>query len=100
MSRLNAIAISVSVFAVGGMGYLALKWAGVDSINAGIWSQLILVVIVLVWTGSYLFRVSTNKMTYMQQLKEYEDAVIEKRLEELSPEELAKIQAEIDRDGI
>ena len=64
--------------------------------NAGIWSQLILVAIVIAWTGSYIFRVATKQMTYTQQLKDYEDAVLQKRLEELTPEELAKLQAEIE----
>jgi hypothetical protein len=35
-------------------------------------------------------------MTYNQQLKDYEEAVLQKRLEELTPEELAKLQAEIE----
>ena len=37
-------------------------------------------------------------MTYNQQLKDYEDAVLQKRLDEMSPEELAKLQAEIERE--
>jgi hypothetical protein len=35
-------------------------------------------------------------MTYNQQLKDYEEAVLQKRLEEMSPEELAKLQDEIE----
>jgi hypothetical protein len=96
MRRIDVLAIGLVVFAVGGVGYLALKLAGVDNINAGIWSQLILVAIVIAWTGSYIFRVATKQMTYTQQLKDYEDAVLQKRLEELTPEELAKLQAEIE----
>jgi hypothetical protein len=34
-------------------------------------------------------------MTYHQQLKDYQEAVLQKRLEALTPEELARIQAEI-----
>jgi hypothetical protein len=37
-------------------------------------------------------------MTYHQQREEYEQAFIQKRLDELSPEELAKIQAEIEQE--
>jgi hypothetical protein len=96
MRRIDVLAIGLVVFGVGGAGYLALKLAGVDNINAGIWSQLILVAIVIAWTGSYIFRVATKQMTYTQQLKDYEDAVLQKRLEELTPEELAKLQAEIE----
>lgn len=37
-------------------------------------------------------------MTYNQQLKDYEDAVLQKRLEEMTPEELEKLQQEIEAD--
>jgi len=49
----------------------------------------------LVWTGSYVFRVATKDMTYAQQLKDYENAVIQKRFEELSEEEVGAIMGEI-----
>ena len=39
-------------------------------------------------------------MTYTQQLKDYEEAVLQKRLDELTHEELAKIQAEIEQERI
>ncbi|MDE5110942.1 MAG: DUF3007 family protein, partial [Trichodesmium sp. St7_bin2_1] len=32
------------------------------------------------------------------QLKDYEDAVLQKRLEEMTPEELAKLQAEVEEE--
>ena len=37
-------------------------------------------------------------MTYNQQLKDYEDAVLQKRLEEMTPEELEKLQQEIEQE--
>ena len=37
---------------------------------------------------SYVFRVANKDMTYAQQLKDYENAVIQKRFEELSEEEV------------
>jgi Protein of unknown function (DUF3007) len=98
MRRIDVIIIGIVVFAIGGAGYLGLKLAGVDNINAGIWSQLVLVVIILGWSSSYVFRVATKNMTYAQQLKDYEEAVLQKRLDELTPEELAKIQAEIEQE--
>lgn len=98
MRRIDVIVIGIVVFAIGGAGYLGLKLAGLDSINAGIWSQLVLVGIILAWSSTYVFRVATKKMTYTQQLKDYEEAVLQKRLEELTPEQLANIQAEIERE--
>ncbi len=98
MRRIDVIVIGIVVFAIGGAGYLGLQLAGVDNINAGIWSQLLLVGIILAWLSSYLFRVATKKMTYTQQLQDYKEAVLQKRLAELTPEQLAKIQAEIEQE--
>jgi uncharacterized membrane protein len=96
MRRIDVLIISIIVFAIGGAGYLGLKSVGFDHIDAGIWSQLLLVSIILAWLFSYIFRVATKKMTYTQQIKDYEEAVLQKRLEELTPEQLAKLQAEIE----
>jgi Protein of unknown function (DUF3007) len=98
MRRIDVIVIGIVVFAIGGAGYLGLQLAGLDDINAGIWSQLVLVAIILGWSFTYVFRVANKNMTYNQQRKKYEDAVIQKRFEDLTPEELAKIQAEIEQD--
>lgn len=47
------------------------------------------------WVSTYVFRVGTKGMTYAQQLREYEDAVIQKRYEELSEEELKALGEEL-----
>jgi Glu-tRNA(Gln) amidotransferase subunit E-like FAD-binding protein len=49
----------------------------------------------LAWIFSYLLRALTQKMTYNQQIKDYQEAFLQKRLESLTPEELEKITAEI-----
>jgi Protein of unknown function (DUF3007) len=96
MRRIDVFIIGIVVFAIGGAGYLGLQLAGLNDVNAGIWSQLVLVVIILGWSSTYIFRVANKNMTYDQQRKEYEDAVLQKRLDDLTPEELAKLQAEIE----
>jgi phosphotransferase system glucose/maltose/N-acetylglucosamine-specific IIC component len=98
MRRIDVLIIGTVVFAIGGAGYLGLKSAGLDSIDAGIWSQLVLVGIVLAWSFSYVFRVATKNMTYNQQRREHEAAVIQQRYNELTPEQLAKLQAEIEQE--
>jgi hypothetical protein len=98
MRRIDVIGISIGIFAAGGIIYLLLQVAGLDSMNAGIWSQVFLVGGLIGWLLTYLFRAVTQNMTYSQQLKDYENAVLQKRLEELTPEELAKIQAEIEQE--
>jgi Protein of unknown function (DUF3007) len=98
MRRIDVFIIGIVVFAIGGAGYLGLQLAGLDDLNAGIWSQLILVAIILGWSSTYIFRVANKNMTYDQQRKEYEDAVLQKRYDDLTPEELAKLQAEIEQE--
>jgi Protein of unknown function (DUF3007) len=98
MRRIDVIVVGLVVFGIGGAGYLGLQLAGLDNINAGIWSQLVLVVIILGWSFSYVFRVATKNMTYNQQRQQHEDAVIQQRFEDLTPEQLAKLQAEIEQE--
>lgn len=98
MRRIDVIGIGLAVLAAGGIVYLLFQLAGLDSLSAGIWSQAVLVGGLVLWVLSYLFRVLTQKMTYNQQLKDYETAVLEKRWESLTPEEKAKFQAELERE--
>ena len=98
MRRIDVIPIGLGIFVAGGVAYLVLQAAALDSMDAGIWSQVLLVVVLIGWLLSYLFRAVTQNMTYNQQLKDYEDAVFQKRLEELTPEELAKLQAEVEEE--
>jgi membrane protein implicated in regulation of membrane protease activity len=96
MRRIDAIGIAIGFFVAGGLIYLALQFIGLDDLNAGIWSQVILVAGLVGWVLTYIFRALTKNMTYNQQLKDYEDAVLQKRLEEMSPEELAQLQADVE----
>lgn len=98
MRRIDVIGIGFGVFAAGGLAYLLLQVAGLDSLEAGVWSQLLLIGGLVGWLLTYLFRVGTKKMTYNQQVKDYEEAVLQKRLEEMTPEELAQMQAEIEQE--
>ncbi|NJL88359.1 MAG: DUF3007 family protein [Coleofasciculaceae cyanobacterium SM2_1_6] len=96
MRRIDAIAIGVAIFLFGGVAYGLLQAGGLDSTQAGIWSQAALVLGLLVWLLTYLVRVGNKNMTYNQQRNEYEEAMISKRLAEMTPEELEKLQAEIE----
>lgn len=96
MRRIDALLLTLAVFIAGGLLYSLLQIAGLDDQQAGIWAEAVLVVGVVAWLGSYLFRVFTKNMTYFQQVRDYREAVLQKRLESLSPEELAQLQAEIE----
>ena len=97
MRRIDAIAISLGVFVAAGLVYFVLQIVGLDGINAGIWTQTLLVIGLVGWSLTYLLRVGNKKMTYNQQLKDYEEAVMQKRLEEMSPEQLTELQKEIEQ---
>ena len=100
MRRIDALTITFGFFAAGGIIYLIFQAVGLDSLKAGIWSQAVLVAGLIGWLLTYLFRVGTKNMTYNQQLKDYEDAVLQKRLEEMTPEELAQLQADIEQENL
>lgn len=95
MRRIDVIFIALGVFAAGGILFWAFQIAGLDATDAGVWSQFLMVIGLLGWVSTYLYRALNKKMTYVQQLKDYEDAVIAKRYAELSPEELEKLQTEV-----
>ncbi|HCF29974.1 MAG TPA: DUF3007 domain-containing protein [Cyanobacteria bacterium UBA11049] len=98
MRRIDAIGITLGIFTAGGLSYIVLKIAGLEGMEAGIWSQLLLVGGLIGWVVSYVLRVKGQKMTYHQQRQAYEEAFLKKRLEELTPEELAKLQTEIEEE--
>mmetsp|Transcript_25678 Transcript_25678/g.54246 ORF Transcript_25678/g.54246 Transcript_25678/m.54246 type:complete len:195 (-) Transcript_25678:286-870(-) len=56
------------------------------------------VITMLLWGSTYIFRVATKDMTYAKQLKDYEDAVIAKRLEELDEDEVQALVEDIERE--
>ena len=94
MRRIDAILIALGVFLAGGLIYLLLKLVGLPANVAGIWSQGLLVLGLIAWVSTYVFRVFTNQMTYHQQVKDYDDAFFAKKLEQMSPEEIEKLMAD------
>jgi hypothetical protein len=98
MRRIDAIGIGLGVFVAGGLLYVALQLVGLDGQKAGIWSQVLLVSGLVGWLVTYFVRAVGQTMTYHEQREQYEQAFFEKRLAELTPEELAKIQAEIEQE--
>lgn len=94
MRRIDAILVAFAVFIAGGLFYFCFQLLGINSAKAGIFSQVLLVLGLLGWVLSYLFRVFTNNMTYHKQVKDYEDAFFKKQLEKMSPQELEKLLKE------
>ncbi|MBU7582502.1 MAG: DUF3007 family protein [Nostoc sp. TH1S01] len=98
MRRIDALGIGLGIFIAGGLVYVGLQLVGLDGQQAGIWSQAVLVIGLIGWVSTYVYRAVNKNMTYHQQREEYEQAFFQKRLEELTPEELEKIQAEIEQE--
>ncbi|MGF1571169.1 MAG: DUF3007 family protein [Nodosilinea sp.] len=96
MRRIDVLGIGLGVFVAGGLLFVGFRAAGLDGISAGIWSQVVMVGGLVGWLATYLLRVVTHNMTLNQQLDDYESAVLQKRLDELTPEQLAELQAKLD----
>ncbi|AIE72620.1 MULTISPECIES: DUF3007 family protein [unclassified Synechocystis] len=95
MRRIDALGIALGFFLLGGLVYVGLQAFGIEGQQAGIWTQAVLVGGLLIWLLSYVTRVFTHDMTYHQQIKEYEDKMIELRWANMTPEEREKLQAEV-----
>ena len=94
MTRGKVLLIGLGVLLLGGAGYVGFEAVGLEGFSAGIAAQAVLVLIVVVWTSSYLFRVVTGQMTYMEQRRRYREVYdeqetqdLEARFEALSPDE-------------
>ena len=96
MTRAQVFLVGLIVFVLGGLGFEVFKFLGFESISAGIATQLILILIVFAWTASYLFRVFSGNMTFMEQRKRYRRAY-----EKLTDEKIkAKFEAMTDEEKI
>ena len=80
-------------------GYNVATALGVDGLQAGIYISVAMTIGMVAWTLSYIFRVANKDMTYAKQLKNYEDAVLAKRLEELEAEEVEALLEEVEKEG-
>ena len=105
MTRAGVLKLGLGLLLAGGVGFWLFNAAGFEGFSAGIAAEAVLVVIVVVWTGSYLFRVVTGQMTYMQQRrryrKEYDQLTMEQlqaRFDALSPDEQQSLLASLNLD--
>lgn len=83
MTRGKVLLIGLGVLLLGGAGYVGFESAGLEGFSAGIAAQAVLVLIVVVWTSSYLFRVVTGQMTYMEQRRRYREVYDEQETQDL-----------------
>ena len=105
MTRAGVLKLGLGLLATGGLGYWLFEALGLEGFSAGIAAEALLVVVVVDWTSSYLFRVETGRMTYMQQRKRYRSEYdqltaqqLQERFDALSPEEQEALMASIAED--
>ena len=103
MTKIKVLQIGVAIGLLGFASYKFSPVLGLSNINNNSISNLILISIVLVWVFSYLFRVLSGNMTFMEQRKryrkEYEKIIAEKlqnKFDSLSTDEQDKLIKELD----
>lgn len=106
MTRGQALLLGLGVLALGALGYGGFRAAGMEGFTPGVAASTLLMLVVLGWTGSYLFRVVSGRMTYMQQRRTYRasydartDEELMARFESLSPQEQERLLAELGQGG-
>ncbi len=106
MTRGQALLLGLAVFALGGFGWWGFEASGLDGFTPGLVASALLTLVVIAWTGSYLFRVVSGKMTYMEQRRRYRasydartDAELLARFETLRPDEQERLLREVGQLG-
>ena len=104
MTKGKVIQIGIFVSFIGLISYGFAPQIGIDNFTASTISSCILILIVITWVTSYVYRVVSGKMTFMEQRKryrkEYEKVVndkLETKFNELSQEEQEKLMKDLEK---
>tara|TARA_Y100001968_G_C19400018_1_gene740499 strand:- start:1556 stop:1882 length:327 start_codon:yes stop_codon:yes gene_type:complete len=105
LTRAQVLQIGLATLFLGGFGYVFFRFIGFQDVSAGIASEAVLIGIILIWTLSYILRVITGKMTFMEQRKRYRDAYekiteeeLQSRFDSLSEEDQMRLIKDIEND--
>ena len=98
MTKGKVVQIGIFVSLIGLISYEFAPQIGIDNFTASTISSCILILIVITWVTSYVYRVVNGKMTFMEQRKryrkEYEKVVndkLETKFNALSKEDQQKL---------
>ena len=104
MTKGKVLQIGLLISLLGLSSYKLAPQFGIDNFTASIISSFILILIVITWVASYVFRVVNGKMTFMEQRKryrkEYEKIVndkLENKFNSLSKEEQEKLLKDLEK---
>ena len=106
MTKGKVIQIGLLISLLGILSYKLAPQFGVDNFTANTISSFILILIVITWVSSYVYRVMSGKMTFMEQRKryrkEYEKIVndkLETKFNSLSKEEQQKLMEDLEKNS-
>ena len=104
MTKGKVIQIGILVSLIGLISYRFAPQIGIDNFTGTTISSCILILIVITWVTSYINRVVTGKMTFMEQRKryrkEYEKVVndkLETKFNALSKKEQEKLMEDLEK---
>ena len=104
MTKGKVLQIGIFFSLIGLISYEFVPQIGIDNFTASTISSCILILIVITWVTSYVYRVVNGKMTFMEQRKryrkEYEKIVndkLETKFNSLSKEEQQKLMEDLEK---
>ena len=104
MTKGKVIQIGLFISLIGLISYEFSPQIGIDNFTATTLSSFILILIVITWVTSYVYRVVNGKMTFMEQRKRYRkkyEKVVNDKLESkfnaLSEEEQEKLMKDLEK---
>ena len=107
MTKGKVIQVGLLISFIGLISYKFAPQIGIDNFTATTLSSCILILIVITWVTSYVYRVVNGKMTFMEQRKryrkEYEKVVndkLETKFNALSKEEQEKLMEDLEMEKI
>ena len=104
MTKGKVVQIGLFILLIGLISYEFAPQIGINNFTATTISSCILILIVITWVTSYVYRVVNGKMTFMEQRKryrkEYEKVVsdkLESKFNSLSKEEQQKLMEDLEK---
>ena len=104
MTKVKVIQIGIFVSSIGLISYKFAPQIGLDNFTATTISSCLLILIVITWVTTYVYRVVNGKMTFMEQRrryrKEYEKVIndkLETKFNALPKEEQEKLLDDLEK---
>ena len=104
MTKGKVLQIGLLISLLGLLSYKLAPQFGIDNFTTSTILNFILIAILITWVSSYVFRVISGKMTFMEQRKRYRkvyEKIVNDKLEikfnSLSKEEQEKLMEDLDK---